>query len=96
MITVIVIIMLIWVTLGIISSIYLFQVVNVLNKEGVSSNVFEFYFSYDKFKKFIKTCNGDKKIKYTKLYKRAVWSKRIPILLFICLLVFVYFLFALR
>ena len=80
--------MLIYFIFGIISSIYLFKMVNILNKERIPTNSFEFIFSYDKFRKFIETCNGDEKIKYIKLYKKSLWFKRIPILLFLCIIIF--------
>lgn len=81
---------------GIISTIYLFKVINVLNKEGIPSNMFDFMFSYNKFKKFVDNCTVEKKSFYTNLYKKALWFKRIPILLFICLLMLVYILSALK
>lgn len=73
---------------GIISSVYLFQIVNVLNSESIPSNISEVYFSYDKFRKFIETFNdNEKKLKYTNLYKKAVWTKRIGILIIISLFI---------
>jgi len=84
---------LIWLTLGIILNIYLSQMVNILNKEGIPSCFFEFMFSYNKFKKFIETCNDeDKKNEYTKLYKKALWSRRVPLLLLVFFILFSYLL----
>ncbi|NLL28867.1 MAG: hypothetical protein GX259_08720, partial [Bacteroidales bacterium] len=43
-------ILLIWISLGISSSIYLFKMVNILNAEGVPTSSLEFIFSYSKFR----------------------------------------------
>jgi hypothetical protein len=75
--------------LGIISSIYLFKMVDVLNEEGISVCSLEFIFSHNKFLEFIVTCNNDKKTKYTKLYKKHICFKRVSILLFVCIFLFI-------
>ncbi len=84
-----------WISLGISSSIYLFKMVNILNAEGIPTSSLEFIFSYSKFRKFIETYDGDKKNKYIKIYKRAIWLRRIPILLFFFFIVLIYILVAL-
>ena len=84
-----------WILLGIFSSVYMFKMVNILNAEGIPTSSLEFIFSYSKFRKFIETFNGDEKNKYIKIYRRAIWLRRIPILLFIFLIVLIYILAAL-
>ena len=69
---------------GIISIIQIHKMINILEEEGIPVYFFEFSFSFNKFRKFIETCDDDKKINYTKLYKNSLRLKWGLILFALC------------
>lgn len=77
--------------LGLISSIYMFAMIDILNEEGIPTHSFEFIFSWRKFTNFIESneCDEFSKKKYTKIYKIAVWTRRAASILFFTLFFFV-------
>ena len=78
---------LIWLTFMIIVSVHSSQMINILNEAEIPTCYFGFIIPFNKFKKFIDACSEDKKIEYTKLYKRALWFTRVQLLLFVVLMV---------
>ena len=82
--------MIVMLIVGVFGCIYSFQMLHVLNEEGISTCSFELTFSYNKFRKFIEICNGEKKIKYTKLYKKSLWFKRMYLLLFVFFIILLF------
>lgn len=83
--------MVVYFILGVISSIYMFTMIDILNEEGIPTHRFEFIFSWRKFKNFIESneCDEFSKKKYTKIYKIAVWTRRAASILFFTLFFFV-------
>jgi hypothetical protein len=62
--------------------------VEILNRNKIPTFSIELYYSFNKFKKFIETCNDDKKkAKYTELYKKALRMQRLGFLLTISVMV---------
>jgi len=78
---------------GVISIIYAYKMVNVLNNERVPTYGFEFMFSYNKFRKFIETCSdNENKIRYANLYIKSSFMRKFYILSFIFSILVLYIL----
>ncbi len=88
-----IIVFLIWLVLGIISSVFLYKLVDCLNENGITAYAIENIFVYRKFKLFIENCDdADKKAHYVQLFRRAVLFKIITFLYFLLIAVLVFLL----
>jgi hypothetical protein len=83
--------------LAIIGSVYIFKMVNILDRNKIPTFIIELSFSFNKFRKFIETCDdNDKKTEYTNLYKKARLLRKVSMLYFISLVVLMYILMVLK
>jgi len=88
-----IIVFLIWLVLGIISSVCLYKLVDCLNENGITAYAIENIFVYRKFKLFIENCDdADKKAHYVQLFRRAVLFKIITFLYFLLIAVLLFLL----
>ncbi len=62
------------------------KIVAILNENKIKANHFSIYFSYRIFKEFIETNEFEDfvRMKYIRLYKKAIWTKRILLCYVLC------------
>ena len=69
---------------GIVASAYMRKISNILDKENMAISYMQLYFSYDMFKSLIHNSKDETtKMRYIKLYNRAVITRTISFVLFI-------------
>ncbi len=89
------IIMPVWVILmilGVYSTILGYTMRTILYEHKIKTNCFSFYWSYKLFKDFIEEneFKDSVRMEYIRLYKNAIWTKRILLLGILCVMLFVF------
>lgn len=63
------------------------EIIKIMRKNGEKINFWDLYYSFNLFKNFIDNNELIKKNEYIKLYKIAIYTKRIIIIYFISLII---------
>lgn len=84
----------VWVIIIILSSyisVLIYKMSAILDKHKIKTHYFSFYWSFKLFKDFIEKNEFEDsvKMKYIKLYKKAIWVKRIVLFCVLCFILFV-------
>ena len=68
----------IFVILGFYSSVLVYKMRAIFEKNKIKTNYFTFYWSFKKFKDFIEENEFEDSVRmeYISLYKKAIWTKR--------------------
>jgi|BioPla2DNA2_1021312.scaffolds.fasta_scaffold17344_3 hypothetical protein len=74
------------------------KILTILNKNNIKANYFNTFFSYNLFLEFIKSNKVEDSLrgKYIRLYKKAIWTKRLCLLLLLSLFILMPLLSALK
>lgn len=78
----------IFVILGFYSSVLVYKMRAIFEKNKIKTNYFTFYWSFKKFKDFIEENEFEDAVRmeYIRLYKKAIWTTRIMLFIFLCFL----------
>ena len=78
----------IFVILGFYLSALTLKMRAIFEKNKIKTNYFTFYWSFKKFKDFIEENEFEDSVsmEYVRLYKKAIWTNRIILFIFLCFL----------